>query len=123
VKSKKEIQLGMNPGTASYRLMKDILFSLLLEIGKNICFRCSLPLTRKDFSIEHKIPWLNSQNPVEKFFDITNISFSHLSCNCSAKTNKQKSKLTPKDYQKQWRDRNREKYRQIRKDKYKRLGT
>ena len=36
-------------------------------------------------SIEHKIPWLDSDNPKELFFNLEkNIAFSHLSCNISA---------------------------------------
>lgn len=36
----KHAQLGINPSTASNRLVKDILFSLIVETGKDICFQC-----------------------------------------------------------------------------------
>ena len=58
---KKHAQLGMNAGTAQNRLVKDILFSLITECGKNACFHCGKTMSRKDFSIEHKIPWLDSE--------------------------------------------------------------
>jgi hypothetical protein len=40
--------------------------------------------SEKQLSIEHKIPWLDSENPISLFFDLENIAFSHLSCNSSA---------------------------------------
>lgn len=77
---KKHEQLGMNPSTASNRLVKDILFQFIHE-GGIPCFRCEMPMTRQNFSIEHKTPWLDSENPRELFFDLSNIAFSHLKCN------------------------------------------
>ena len=38
-------------------------------------------MTRETFSIEHKETWLDKDKAKELFFDLTNISFSHLSCN------------------------------------------
>jgi hypothetical protein len=78
---KKKDQLGMNCGTASYRLVKDLLFSFVKDIP---CYHCGGQLSRDTFSIEHIKPWLDSENPVELFFDLENISFSHKSCNYSA---------------------------------------
>ena len=40
-------------------------------------------MTRETFSIEHLKPWLDSNDPVGLYFDLDNISFSHLSCNIS----------------------------------------
>lgn len=82
-KQKKTLQLGMNPSTASGRLVKDLLFDFVEKSGIK-CYRCNGDLTRNTFSIEHKKPWLDSENPVELFFDLGNIAFSHLSCNASA---------------------------------------
>lgn len=82
-KSKKRNQLGMNPSTASSRLVKDILFNFIDQQGIN-CYHCNSPMTREDFSIEHKTPWLDSENPKELYFDLDNISFSHLLCNTGA---------------------------------------
>lgn len=81
--TEKQRQLGMNPGTASYRLVKDLLFSYVEKSGEK-CFQCKGDLTRDNFSVEHKIPWLHSENPVELFFDLNNIAYSHLSCNFKA---------------------------------------
>ena len=92
---KKHLQLGMNPSTASGRLVKDILFSLIVETKKNICFHCQKEINREDFSIEHKIPWLDSENPIKLFFDLENISFSHLKCNVA---NARKNKLPCGNY-------------------------
>jgi hypothetical protein len=80
---KKKEQLGMNPSTASGRLVKDIMWSLLLETNKHICCKCNQPMSRETFSIEHLTPWLDSDDPVGLYFSLDNISFSHLSCNIS----------------------------------------
>lgn len=82
-KSKKEIQLGMNPSTASGKLVKDILFSFIQKDGI-LCHRCNKEMERDNFSIEHKTPWLDSEDPVKLYFDLDNISFSHLKCNIQA---------------------------------------
>ena len=34
--------------------------------------------------MEHVEPWLDSDNPIIKFYDLDNIKFSHLSCNSKA---------------------------------------
>ena len=75
----------MNPSTASNRLKKEILFSFVRKAGENKCYQCGEEI--KDvstFSIEHKIPWLDSKSPTDLYFDLNNISFSHLSCNSKA---------------------------------------
>ena len=81
----KDTQLGIPKGTASARLRKNILFNLLKKHGENICFQCgnSIEIV-DDLSIEHKIPWLHSENPSELFFSLDNIGFSHLDCNIKA---------------------------------------
>jgi len=81
--NKKNEQLGMNSGTAQHRLVKDTLFRLAVELG-HVCFRCGLPLVRETFTVEHKKPWLDSENPKELFFDQNNVAFSHAFCNFSA---------------------------------------
>ena len=37
-----------------------------------------------EFSVEHKIPWLDSDDPIGLFFSLDNIAFSHHSCNSGA---------------------------------------
>ena len=82
IKITKKEQLGIDPGTAQYRLVKDILFDLIKD---RPCYRCGEIMTRETFSIEHKVPWLHSENPIELFFDLENIDFSHLKCNSKSK--------------------------------------
>jgi len=77
-------QLGMNVGTAQNRLVKDILFKLVVDGGNNICHQCGESMERDTFTIEHKTPWRNSVNAYDIFFDLDNISFSHLACNVGA---------------------------------------
>lgn len=78
---KKKMQLGMNPSTASNRLVKDVLWKLIQQTGQDACCKCGEPMSRETFSIEHVIPWLDSEDPVGLYFDLENISFSHLRCN------------------------------------------
>ena len=78
-------QLGMPVGTATAILRKKILFFLIQQMELNICFQCGEKIeVVDDLSIEHKVPWLHSENPKELFFSLDNIAFSHLSCNSSA---------------------------------------
>ena len=82
---KKSEQLGMPLGTASGRLRKNVLFSLVQRLGEDICFQCGERIKSIDnFSIEHKVPYLDSDDPVGLFFDLENIAFSHLRCNVRA---------------------------------------
>ena len=84
--SKKREQLGMPLGTAQARLRKKILFSFVCTNGLDICFRCGKQIYRiEQLSIEHKEAWLDSNDPIELFFDLDNIAFSHLSCNSSSR--------------------------------------
>lgn len=78
-------QLGMPIGTASNMLRKRVMFDLLCKLGDNICFQCGEEIESVDnLSIEHKVPWLHSENPKELFFSLDNIAFSHMKCNISA---------------------------------------
>ena len=82
---KKSEQLGMSYGKASNILRKNITFSLIEKTGQNICYRCGKAIeTVNEMSIEHKVPWLDSNDPTSLFFDIDNIAFSHQKCNSSA---------------------------------------
>lgn len=78
---KKKSQLGMNPSTAAARLVKDVLWHLVMQTGMDECCKCGEKMERETFSIEHLKPWLDSDDPVGLFFDIANIGFSHLRCN------------------------------------------
>jgi hypothetical protein len=83
--NKKADQLGMPVGTASNRLRKSIIFMLLKKLNLNFCHQCGGEIeSEKELSIEHKIPYLDSADPVKLFFDLDNIAFSHLDCNIKA---------------------------------------
>tara|TARA_R100001082_G_C4342056_1_gene150589 strand:+ start:515 stop:904 length:390 start_codon:yes stop_codon:yes gene_type:complete len=85
IKTKKAEQLGMNPSTASHRLKKNLLFNLSERLDINWCYQCGAEITSsEEMTIEHKEPWLDSNNPKDNFFNIDNIAFSHPSCNYSA---------------------------------------
>ncbi len=80
---KKGDQLGMPLGTAYAKLRKSVLFKLVKQTNQNVCFHCKKTIESIDeFSIEHKIPWLDN-NP-DLFWNLDNIAFSHLTCNVSA---------------------------------------
>ena len=73
-------QLGMPFGTASNRLRKLVLFHLLKKCGDDFCYRCHERIkVVEDLSIEHKEPW--EGRDLSLFWDIDNISFSHIKCN------------------------------------------
>lgn len=73
----------MDPGTAAHQLRMDLLFSYIVSAG-HVCFHCGGTLTRDNWSIEHKTPWLYSEDPRGHFFDPTNIAYSHPRCNYGA---------------------------------------
>jgi hypothetical protein len=77
---RKKQQLGMPFGTACNKLRKNIMFSLVQRVGWDICFKCGKKIDSVDeFTIEHKIPWLD--NDSDLFWDLDNIAFSHAKCN------------------------------------------
>jgi len=78
--ARKSALLGMNFGTARARLDRDLLFKLAVDSG-HVCIRCQQPLRREDFSLDHKKPWINSDDPKKEFFDLANVGFAHMRCN------------------------------------------
>lgn len=83
--------LGMPIGTASNRLRKSIMFDLVQKAHLDICYHCKNKImTLAEFSIEHKNPWQLSDDPIGLFFELSNIGFSHHSCNCSRGIRKNK---------------------------------
>ena len=78
----KSALLGLNFSTANQRLRKLIMWSLVQEVDKDVCHRCGQKIENiDDLSIEHKEPWQSADDPKERFFDLSNIAFSHLRCN------------------------------------------
>ena len=75
----------MNPSTASNRLKKELLYSLAKRLKINWCYQCGAEIKNtSELTVEHKTPWLDSEDPINLFFDIDNIAFSHPTCNYSA---------------------------------------
>jgi len=80
--AEKSRQLGQPYGTAMHILRKRIMFSLVQRLGLDCCFKCGQRIqTSEDLSIEHKVDWLHSSDPVALFSSLDNIAFSHRSCN------------------------------------------
>jgi 5-methylcytosine-specific restriction endonuclease McrA len=78
-----EIDLGMSKGAAYHRLRRNILFALLSDLNLLDCYRCGFPIeTVSVLSVDHKRPWIDS--PLESFWDLDNIAFSHFQCNSLA---------------------------------------
>jgi len=77
--------LGVSHGAAANQLRKAIMFQLVQEAGKDMCYQCGKKIATIDqFSIEHMQAWQKADNPKKAFFDLGNISFSHLKCNVAA---------------------------------------
>lgn len=69
-------------GTANGKLKKLLLFNFVKLANLDTCFRCGQKIrSLNEFSVDHKEPWLNAEKPVETFFDIGNVAYSHLKCN------------------------------------------
>lgn len=98
--NKKSQQLGMNPSTAQSRLVRDLLFKQLCDLGINKCYRCGEEMSRDTFTIEHIKPWLDSEDPQKMFFDLDNISYSHHKCNSGNTSKISASCGTPTMYRK-----------------------
>ena len=82
---KKTQLLGESFGKAVAKLRKSILFEFVVRLKLNICFQCGEEITTvQELSIEHKEPWMSAENPIESFYNLENIAFSHLSCNVRA---------------------------------------
>lgn len=124
----KSAALGMSHGTAANKLRKMILFSLICRLDLNTCYRCdSEILSTDDLSIEHKEPWLQADDPVQSFFDLGNIAFSHLSCNSGARHCPHKKYATVHErkgaeYKRQWAKKTPEERKRDRHYRYKTYG-
>ncbi len=126
---KKEEQLGMSYGKANNILIRNIIWKFILQLNLNSCHHCKSEMTRDNFTIEHVIPWLDSDDPVSLFFKDSNISFSHHACNVS-RSRKYNKYENPEDSlkarrasAKKWKDNNRIYDSEERKERYKRLRT
>jgi len=76
----KTVHLGMPYGTAMHKLRKNLVFHMAQRLGEDFCFKCGNRIeTAEELSIEHKAPWLHSDEAL--FWDMDNIAFSHRVCN------------------------------------------
>jgi hypothetical protein len=81
-------------------------------------------------SIEHKEAWMGAADPLASFFDLENIAFSHLSCNCSAasKPNQLYASKGERDAARsgrrrdEWSTWTKEKQQRVRREKYLKHG-
>lgn len=120
----------MNESTARNRLHKDILWSFIVKTGQDVCCKCGLKMDRGTFSVEHVTPWLDSSDPISLFFDLDNISFSHLTCNISdaRRSNKKYSSKEEKNLakaernKKVWQKLTKEEQQELRRSKYEKYG-
>jgi hypothetical protein len=82
---KKNDLLGIPFGTASARLRKMLIFRMAQKLGEDICYRCGKKIENiEELSIEHKTSWQLSETPIDTFYDLDNVCFSHLDCNVNA---------------------------------------
>lgn len=78
-KNKNEF-LGMNVGTATARLKKNLMFVMAQRLGEDVCYRCDNKIeTPEEMSIDHKKSWLYVDAGL--FWDVANVGFSHRRCN------------------------------------------
>lgn len=83
--ARKTESLGMSYGSARNKLTRMLLFKMVVDTGQDICFQCGENIEDvRSLSIEHKEPWLGEDDAVDMFFDLENVTFSHLSCNSAA---------------------------------------
>jgi len=82
---KKNRLLGEPYGTANSKLKKILLFDLAKRLDEDFCYRCGIKISSlEEFSIEHKQSWMYADNPIQMFYSLDNIAFSHIDCNVKA---------------------------------------
>lgn len=125
---KKFDQLGMAHGTATARLKKTLLWNYIVSAGDNVCHQCGKEiLSEGDLSIEHKTPWLDSDDPIKLFFDLDNVAYSHLSCNIAQARKPSKVYDTAKErkavqWARYWEKMGKDKQQERRRNNYKKYG-
>jgi hypothetical protein len=127
-KDKRKEQLGVAIGTAQHRLRKMLLWGYVVKCGDNTCYQCGKEIISiDDLSIEHKTPWLDSEDPKKLFFDPDNITYSHLSCNVRAARKPNKKYETPEErravqWKRYWDKMGKEQQQERRRANYKKYG-
>lgn len=87
-------KLGQGFTSARKLLLKKIVWDFIVKCDLNKCFRCGLPMSFEDYSLEHKVAWYNSEISKDLYFDLDNISYSHAKCNREHGTKERKTLRT-----------------------------
>lgn len=68
----------MPVGTAERKLRKAVIYELASQLGKNVCLDCGHKISDpEDLAVVHVEDW---RDDPDKYFDLTNVAFSHASC-------------------------------------------
>lgn len=83
--------LGMDVGTATNRLKKQMLFQMAVALELDNCHKCdSLISTYEELTMDHIRPWRPTKNGAkgnaDLFWDLDNIAFTHRKCNKQDRT-------------------------------------
>lgn len=74
-------RLGRNFHQAQRELVRKVTWELLVQAGRDKCYRCHLLMDWRVYSIDHMDRWRSAETPIEAFFDIDRIAISHKRCN------------------------------------------
>ena len=91
---------GMTQNAAMKRLDRMLFFSLVEEVGRNICYQCEEVINNyRELSVEHKVSHMGDS---KLFWSKDNLAYSHLACNVAAglrgKGNRRNSKIVIRDH-------------------------
>jgi len=73
--------LGDETKAARFKLLRALAYEYMKMKFHGLCHNCHKFVEREDFSLEHIIPWMNSFDPKRFFYDVQNLTISHISCN------------------------------------------
>lgn len=102
------------------------MWDLLLRTGATACCICGEEMEEGNYSVEHKIPWLHTEDPLATYMNIENIGYAHHRCNVRL-ARKKKTGFNQAEYIKEWRRKRREsktseELKTERREKYLRYG-
>lgn len=81
-------------GTAEKHLRKSIIHELAQQLGKNTCCRCGLEIqSSDDLAVVHVQEW---EDEPDLFWALTNVAFSHASCEAARSGKRQREKTMRK---------------------------
>jgi ketosteroid isomerase-like protein len=104
----------MSQGGARNLLVKALLRELLSFKFGSECFRCGDQITPdEEFHIDHKISWEHHEKPLETYLDVTNVAFSHSSCNVAVAKYGARRLSASERALSYWRKKQRRKFKQL----------